>query len=138
MSIVNFARTGQRSAGDGLAAFFDVCARLVDDANDGLTYDDEAARRAWRFSFAPGAKYFAGEILVGDEAVFDRGKEVRVASERGLAEIEFDGEAGGKPVVSSFQAVGKDFVPPTRALAPWRSVAIRRLQPMFDLLSGAA
>jgi hypothetical protein len=45
MSVVNFDQKGQRSAGDDLAAFFAACARILEDANDGLTCDDfEVAR----------------------------------------------------------------------------------------------
>ena len=45
MCVVNFDQKGQRSAGDDLAAFFAACARILEDANDGLTCDDfEVAR----------------------------------------------------------------------------------------------
>jgi hypothetical protein len=45
MSIVNFDRKGERSAGAALERFFDACARIVETANDSLVADDREAAR---------------------------------------------------------------------------------------------
>jgi hypothetical protein len=107
----------------------------------------EVPALTWRLMFAPavggrcaitGGTFLADAMkrLLSNQEIFDRSREIRVMSDRGLVELEFDGaKESDPPVVSAFQAIGKGFVPQTRAIKHWRSIATHRLKPFFDLIN---